>query len=73
MSSKKHWLCEADMPMAYMPRKKRISLLQMDGNFTPEEFKRALGLAIRACEQIYEAQRNALKEKYAPRQEEGIN
>lgn len=61
---------EADMPIAYLPRKKRISLMQMDGHFTPEEFKRALNLAVRACEQIYESQRNALKEKYSPGQEE---
>ncbi len=54
-----------DMPVAMMPRKKAITLLQMDGHFTEEEFKRALDLAMRGCEQIYEAQRRALKEKYA--------
>jgi exosome complex component RRP41 len=54
-----------DMPVAIVPRKKLVSLLQMDGNFTEEEFKRALDLAFRGCEQIYQAQRQALKEKYA--------
>lgn len=56
---------EADMPIALLPRKKEISLLQMDGNFTPEEFKQARGLAIRGCEQIYEAQKRALSDKYS--------
>ncbi len=54
-----------DMPVAIVPRKKLVSLLQMDGNLTEEEFKRALDLAFRGCEQIYQAQRQALKEKYA--------
>ena len=60
----------ADMPVAIMPRKKLITLLQMDGHFTPEEFKRALGLAFRGCEQIYGVQKQALKEKYFIRPEE---
>jgi exosome complex component RRP41 len=54
-----------DMPIAVVPRKKQITLLQMDGHFTPEEFKQALDLAFRGCEQIYGAQRQALKERYA--------
>lgn len=57
---------EADMPIAVMPRKKQITLLQMDGNFTPEEFRRALDLAFKGIERIYEAQKEALKEKYLP-------
>jgi len=32
----------SDMPIALMPRKKLITLLQMDGHFTPAEFKYAL-------------------------------
>lgn len=54
-----------DMPVAIMPRKKGITLLQMDGHLTEEEFKQGLDLAFRGCEQIYELQRRALKEKYA--------
>jgi exosome complex component RRP41 len=54
-----------DMPIAIMPRKRAVTLLQMDGHFTEEEFKQALDLAFRGCEQIYEVQRRALKEKYA--------
>ena len=59
-----------DMPIAMIPRKKVITLLQMDGHFTPEEFKQALDLAFKGCEQIYEAQRRALREKYAIKQGE---
>ena len=53
-----------DMPVAIIPRKKLITLLQMDGHFTTEEFRRALDLAFKGCEQVYEAQRQALRERY---------
>lgn len=55
---------EGDMPIAYMPNKKKITLLQMDGNFTREEFERALNLGISGCAQVYEKQKAALKRKY---------
>jgi len=58
-----------DMPVALMQRKKMITLLQMDGHFTEEEFKQALGLAFKGCEQIYEVQRQALRKKYAVKKE----
>jgi len=59
-----------DMPIAMVPRKKLVTLLQMDGHFTKEEFEQALDLAFKACEQIYGMQRQALREKYAIKQEE---
>ena len=59
----------SDMPIALMPRKKLITLLQMDGHFTDEEFKQALGLAFKGCEQIYEAQKQALRERYSIKSE----
>ena len=55
---------EADLPVAYMPKLGQITLLQMDGLLTREEFEKALKLAIRGCEQIYEVQREALKRRY---------
>ncbi|MBA7603685.1 Ribonuclease PH [subsurface metagenome] len=58
-----------DMPIAMVLRKKLVTLLQMDGHFTKEEFGQALGLAFKACEQIYGIQRQALREKYAIKQE----
>jgi len=59
----------SDMPIALMPRKKLITLLQMDGHFTPEEFKQALALAFKGCGQIYEAQKQALRERYSIKSE----
>ncbi len=58
-------LGQTDMPIAIVPRKKVVTLLQMDGHFTKDEFKQAIDLAFVGCEKIYEAQRQALKEKYA--------
>ncbi len=58
-----------DMAVAMVPRKKLVTLLQMDGHFTKEEFGQALGLAFKACEQIYGIQRQALRDKYAIKQE----
>jgi len=59
-----------DMPIAIVPRKKLITLLQMDGHFTREEFKQAVDLAFRGCEKIYEVQRQALREKYPVKEAE---
>jgi len=56
---------EADMPVAMTGRDKRITLLQMDGHMTREEFKKALQLALKGCQQLYELQKEALREKYS--------
>ncbi len=56
---------DADLPLAFIPRTKEVTLLQMDGSFSPEEFNDALNLAITGCEKIYEIQRETLKKKYA--------
>jgi exosome complex component RRP41 len=56
--------------MAIIPRKKAITLLQMDGHFTGEEFSRAIDLAFQGCQKIYAVQRQALKDKYEVRREE---
>ena len=56
---------EADMPLAIMPKTKDITLLQLDGELTYEEVEQMLTMSMKACEEIYEAQKKALKEKYA--------
>lgn len=61
---------EADLPVAYMPNLGTVSLLQMDGLLTIEEFKQALNLAIEGCKQIYRLQKEALKAKYVAIKEE---
>jgi exosome complex component RRP41 len=61
---------EADLPIAYMPNSNGISLLQMDGQLTLEEFEAALEMGINACKQIHEMQKNALKQRYLTIKEE---
>lgn len=61
---------EADMPVAYMPNLGLISLLQMDGTLTIEEFNQALNLALEGCKQIYMLQKEALKAKHVAIKEE---
>lgn len=57
-------LGEADVPVAYMPTLDAITLLQMDGNLSLEEFEQAVNLAVTGCKQIYKLQKEALKAKY---------
>ena len=63
-------LGEADLPIAITSRNKEITLIQMDGTFTKEEFKKALNLAIEGCEKIYDMQKEALREEYTIVKEE---
>ncbi len=56
---------EGDLPLAFMLRDKKITLLQLDGTFTPDEFDDAITLGIDGAEQIYQLQREALVKKYA--------
>jgi exosome complex component RRP41 len=54
----------ADVPVALMPNLNAITLLQMDGILTSEEFDKALNLALEGCIKIYAIQKEALKAKY---------
>ena len=55
----------ADVPVAFIPRTGQISLLQMDGLIDKESLKKALEMGKKACLQIYEIQKKALKERFA--------
>ena len=55
---------EADVPVAFMPNLNAITLLQMDGNLTIEEFNTAIEMALGGCKKLYELQKQALKSKY---------
>ncbi len=55
---------EADIPVAIMPLKNDITLLQMDGYLTKEEFIEAVRLAIKGAKAVYQKQREALKVRY---------
>ncbi len=54
----------ADVPVAYMPSLNAVTLLQMDGILTPDEFQKAVEMAMVGCKKIYEMQKEALKTKY---------
>ncbi|MCX9011731.1 MAG: exosome complex exonuclease Rrp41 [Candidatus Methanoperedens sp.] len=59
---------QADMPIAMTPDG-RITLLQMDGNLSKDEFREAFELAKGGCAAIYEMQRAALLERYTSQTE----
>jgi exosome complex component RRP41 len=59
-------LGSADVPVAFMPNLNAITLLQMDGILTLEEFDQAVKIALDGCKLIYDLQKEALKVKYAP-------
>ncbi|HLE74976.1 MAG TPA: exosome complex exonuclease Rrp41 [Candidatus Bathyarchaeia archaeon] len=60
----------ADVPVAFMPNLNAVTLLQMDGILTPEEFENAVNMAIEGCKKIYDLQKEALKTKYMNVKEE---
>jgi len=60
----------ADVPVALMPNLNAITLLQMDGILTTDEFETAVNLASEGCRKIYAVQKEALKVKYVTAKEE---
>ncbi len=60
----------ADVPVALMPNFDMVTLLQMDGILSLEEFEKTVNLALKGCRTIYTLQKNALKEKYKSIKEE---
>lgn len=61
---------EADVPLAFMPHLNAITLLQMDGSLTIDEFEQVINLASEGCKQLYTLQKEALKAKYVTVKEE---
>jgi exosome complex component RRP41 len=55
----------ADVPLALMPNLDAITLLQMDGKLSLDEFESAINLALEGCKKIYAMQKEVLKSKYA--------
>jgi exosome complex component RRP41 len=55
---------QADMPIGYMPSLDKITLLQLDGVLTPEEYKKCVDVGVKGCKVVYELQKKALKDKY---------
>jgi len=56
---------DADVPMAFLPNKNEITLLQMDGRLTPEETKQIIRNILHAGKEIYKKQVETLKRKYS--------
>ena len=52
----------ADIPIAMTQN--QITLLQMDGLISKDDLKKALEMGKKACKEIYEIQKKALKDKY---------
>lgn len=53
-----------DLPIAYSPRTKRVTLMQMDGDLSEKDTKEVINLAIKGCEELYKKQKEALKERW---------
>ncbi|MEK6933624.1 MAG: exosome complex exonuclease Rrp41 [Nanoarchaeota archaeon] len=51
-----------DLPIAKIANTDQFTLLQLDGKIQPERIKEVLELANKACKDIYEVQKKALKE-----------
>ncbi len=55
---------DADFPMTFT-QDGEVSLVQMDGNFTQEEFKQAVEMCKEGCQKILGMQQEALRNKFA--------
>jgi exosome complex component RRP41 len=55
---------QADMPVGYMPNMEKITLIQLDGILTPDEYKKCVETAIEGCKKVYELQKKALHDKF---------
>ncbi len=55
---------QADMPVGYMPNLEKITLIQLEGILTPDEYKKCIETAIVGCKLVYEIQKKALTDKF---------
>ena len=55
---------QADMPVGYMPNMGKITLIQLDGILTQDEYKKCVQTAIDGCKLVYEIQKKALSDKF---------
>ncbi|MCW1293877.1 MAG: exosome complex exonuclease Rrp41 [Candidatus Parvarchaeota archaeon] len=53
-----------DIPIAFLPSKDEIVLLQLDGEVSKEELKKAIELGRKEAEKIYELEKAALKRRF---------
>lgn len=55
---------KCDLAVAYMPKSKQFTLIQMDGDVSKKDINEILKLIISGCETLYEKQKEALKKKW---------
>lgn len=55
---------QADMPIAYLPNLNQVTLMQVDGVLSREEYKKCLDMALQGCKKVYQLQKEALMKKY---------
>jgi exosome complex component RRP41 len=55
---------KCDIPVAYVPREDKITLLQMDGDISRKDVQEIIKLSIKGCKYIYEKQKEALKKRW---------
>jgi len=55
---------QADLPVGYMPNLDKITLLQLDGVLTPDEYKKCIETGIIGCKLVYEIQKKALSDRF---------
>ena len=55
---------EADLPIAFMPNLDKITLLQLDGKLSEDEFTEAVHMGVSGSKTLYELQKKALMSKY---------
>ncbi len=65
LAGKEEETTECDLPIAYMPREKKFTLLQMDGNIPKGDMENIIKLAVKGCEELYIHQKKALLEKWS--------
>jgi len=55
---------DCDLPLALSPRKNNVTLLQMDGNLTREEFETLYDMVAEGAMKVYEMQKETMINKY---------
>ncbi|MBN2042898.1 MAG: exosome complex exonuclease Rrp41 [Candidatus Aenigmarchaeota archaeon] len=65
LAGKEEEATDCDLPIAYMPRIDKITLLQMDGDMPVKDVKGTIELAKKGCKILYEEQKKALLKKWA--------
>ncbi len=59
-----------DIPITYLPRQKLITGLQLDGDISFADFKKALKMAMEKCKDLVKKQEEVLKARYKGSDEE---